>query len=350
MVPPELASRAWFAVRTDDTAALLRWLGRTRRKHVWLDKALQQRTHWVLVEDSDWLFLFSPRPSEELPPGFDPVAVSRNLGEVCRFTSTRWGGTAARYRKGALVRRVSGLGSGHVAQQGRPGQKREPGLAPFTAETVLGFAEAWHCDPRPLLRGRTRAWLIEGPQRAPYVPPRSYLERSVGLFLLVLLLGAVIGTLEHGWTEGTFREVSGRAALTRAIPACQEMSSCEMCTTCETGGPRGACTSQRQACEGHEDCSDLSLCFAGCDLARMRSFLDLKGRLPPKGFTLDFRCDEQCIAAHPAGARVYRAWRTCASCTACADLCAWQVGLGVGDAALADCAVSHQDMVAPQGR
>jgi hypothetical protein len=349
MVPPELTSCTWLAVQTHDVASVLARLARVRGKHTWLHKALQQRQHWVLVEDTDWIFLFSPNSSAFPPAGFDPGNTSR-WGDVCWFSLQEEALAARRYRKGALVRRVERLGQGPLVQEGRPGQKREPPLAPFGPEAVLGLAEAWHCDPRPLLHGKTRAWLLEERHvRARVPPPRPVwdpgeLASPFAWVLLAILAGAAL----YGWTHKERPHKVPSVFVGTRLP-CQERYSCEMCTSCESSG-QGVCVSQRQACERHEDCSALSACFVRCGEARMQQFRDLKGQIPPEGFQLDFTCDVDCIEAHPEGSAVFRAWKTCTSCVSCADLCAWQVQLGVGEEALADCAVSREDTEPPLGR
>jgi hypothetical protein len=345
MVPPELTSRAWLAVQTKDGASLLPWLGHVRGRYTWLHKALEQRDHWVLVEDSDWLFLFAPSPHAGLPKKLNLSDLSRMWGESCWF-SLQDGAAVRRYRRGEQVRRVERLGQGALIQEGRPGQKREPSLAPFDAESVLGFAEAWHCDPRPLLRGKTRAWLLEPKVVRAYPRPPRPREPNV---LLWLVLALFLGAASYGWYRGSSERPVVGLTMRAAIKPCHEMFSCESCTTCASA-PEGACASHQEACERDRDCSALSLCFTGCGLERMRRFLDLKGQIPAEGFQFDFSCDAACIDSHPEGARVYRAWRTCTSCDTCTDLCDWQVRLGSGDMALADCAVSEQDTVPPLGR
>lgn len=333
MIPPELAGRTWLAVRDQPGH-------RVGHRYGSLRAALAANPDGFVVSDEvdGWTWLFAGRNA----PLLDPKVASLDGGEACRFSLVNGQLEVARYKDGAVVRRVAGAGAGPPeVDEGLRGHKREPPLDPFDADAVLAMARAWRCDPVAEL-DRTRANGVPGYARVPAAPrtraPPVYPRRLVfqpsgrlvaGLVALLVALGIL--TARPGSRE---RTVTG--TWSAPLGPCDRYD-CAPCMSCALQ-PGERCAQPAADCGRDAECAALSRCYDDCKGEVLRQVRALDGAAPGASVSLDGSCDARCEAAHPDAVTPYRAWVTCAACDVCEEPCAPWMRVPIGDLRRAACA------------
>ena len=188
----------------------------------------------VMAAHGEWVFIFNP-PAAAL----DVHTMSRTFGEAAAFRVDRrreyW---CRRAKNGEMVRSVEQSRYGRVRHEGVPGQKREPDLTRVDGETILAFAEAWHCDPRDVLDSDARGvtFLTQAQARRAMRRRRVLTPPIVPtISLTAVVVGGLLLRLCYGFARPPIN--------------CPDPEACEQCVACEGGHlDGGGCADLDEVC------------------------------------------------------------------------------------------------------